>query len=481
MSPQIMSHWTLDPARHAKLFPMDMRPQAHEIIRTWLFYTDREGVAARARDSLDARRDQRLDPRPGPQEDAQVEGQRRPRPRTCSTSTRPTRCATGRRARGSGVDTTFDEQVMKLGRRLATKLVNAGALRDPAARARGRDAETHIPPSAISHPLDRRVRRSGLRERRARATASFDGFEYAAALQATEEAFWDFCDNYLEIVKVRAYAESRVAGARSALATLQLALRVFLRLLAPALPVRDRGGLVVALRRQRGRPLDSRRAVAERRRSSPACALERAGARTPPRARSRPASAARRPPRRRACAGRSRGSRCAARETDLAALQAVLSDVLAAGVVDTTACRLVARARPAMARSSRPRSSWRRRPPSRPSALARQRQHPLGLSQVRLVEHLAVERRRCPCPGSRGTRRRRGARARPPAGVGLNARWITATWSGWIAILPVKPSMRARAQVFSSPAASRKSGYTVSTGCTPAATAPARHSARASW
>ena len=39
LTPQIISGWPDDPERHAKLFPMDLRPQSHEIIRTWAFYT----------------------------------------------------------------------------------------------------------------------------------------------------------------------------------------------------------------------------------------------------------------------------------------------------------------------------------------------------------------------------------------------------------------------------------------------------------
>jgi valyl-tRNA synthetase len=68
------------------------------------------------------------------------------------------------------------------------------------------------------------------------ATAAFERFEYAIALQATEDAFWSFCDDYLELVKTRSYAEEDTQGRRSAIATLQLAMSTFLRLLAPFLP-----------------------------------------------------------------------------------------------------------------------------------------------------------------------------------------------------------------------------------------------------
>jgi valyl-tRNA synthetase len=69
-----------------------------------------------------------------------------------------------------------------------------------------------------------------------RAGAALEGFDYAAALQTTEEAFWEFCDDYVELVKVRSYGEEDSPGRRSAHATLGLALRTFLRLFAPVLP-----------------------------------------------------------------------------------------------------------------------------------------------------------------------------------------------------------------------------------------------------
>jgi len=68
------------------------------------------------------------------------------------------------------------------------------------------------------------------------SSRALDGFDYAAALQVIEEAFWSFCDNYLELVKLRSYDEEDSPGRRSAVATLAWGLRSFLRLLAPFLP-----------------------------------------------------------------------------------------------------------------------------------------------------------------------------------------------------------------------------------------------------
>jgi valyl-tRNA synthetase len=129
------------------------------------------------------------------------------------------------------VDTAFDPAQMKVGRRLAIKLLNASkfilAGTDVAAAA-GRP---------VTAALDRGML-TNLAQLVAEATEALDDYDYARALQRTEAFFWDFCDNYVELVKARRYGlgTDGAGGQASAQAALTTALDTLLRLFAPYLP-----------------------------------------------------------------------------------------------------------------------------------------------------------------------------------------------------------------------------------------------------
>jgi valyl-tRNA synthetase len=229
LTPQIACGWVDDPDLFDRTFPMDMRPQAHEIIRTWLFST-----IVRSHYEHGAL----------PWRNAAISGfivdpDRKKLSKSAGNMPDDPMTLIGRHGADAvrywaangrpGMDMTFDEGQMKVGRRLAIKLLNASkfALGLGSAEATGEPTE----------PLDLAMLQ-GLAELVEEVTAVFDRFDYARALERTEAYFWSFCDNYLELVKNRAYGSSPSgeAGAASARATLGRALSTLLRLFAPFLP-----------------------------------------------------------------------------------------------------------------------------------------------------------------------------------------------------------------------------------------------------
>ncbi|MDX9971441.1 MAG: valine--tRNA ligase [FCB group bacterium] len=232
LTPQIATRWVEDPERHKKLFPMDIRPQSHEIIRTWAFYTIVKAY---------------LDEGEIPWRNVVISGwildpDRKKMSKSQGNVVTPEPLidqfgADGVRywaARARlGVDTAYDELVFKVGKRLCTKLFNASKF--VIGRLEGVDPAT-LTVDKVTHETDRAVV-AQLRPLLERAKEAFEGFDYAQALQLTEEFFWGtFCDNYLELAKNRTYEEGLTEGRLSACATLRLLHRAMVRLLAPYLP-----------------------------------------------------------------------------------------------------------------------------------------------------------------------------------------------------------------------------------------------------
>src|SRR6185437_4785400 len=224
LTPQIACGWEDDPDLFAQTFPMDLRPQGHDIIRTWLFSTVVRSHyehgslpwqhVALSGWILDPDRKKMAKSRGNvvvPTEMLEQYGA--DAVRYWAASARP------------GIDTAFDPSQMKIGRRLAVKVLNACkfAFGLPPAPA---DAE-------VTEAIDRAML-AQLATLIDDATSAFENYDYARALQATEEFFWRFCDDYLELVKVRAYQNG--PDSDSARAALRIAVSVLLRLFAPFLP-----------------------------------------------------------------------------------------------------------------------------------------------------------------------------------------------------------------------------------------------------
>jgi valyl-tRNA synthetase len=224
LTPQIVSGWLDDPALFARVFPMDLRPQAHDIIRTWLFDTVLR--AHLEQDSLPWRHAALsgwvLDPDRKKMSKSKgnvitpmalLEEHGSDGVRYWSANGRP------------GTDTAFDAQQMKVGRRLAIKLLNAAKFALMQAEPRG----------PITEPLDRGMLTT-LAALVRESTDKLEDYDYAWVLANTETFFWGFCDDYLELVKSRRYGDFTPEGAASANSAMLVALSTMLRLFAPFLP-----------------------------------------------------------------------------------------------------------------------------------------------------------------------------------------------------------------------------------------------------
>jgi len=226
LTPQIAGGWERDPDLFERVFPMDMRPQAHEIIRTWLF-------------SSVVRAD--LENNELPWKHAAISGwildpDRKKMSKSKGNVVTPMDmldeyssdavrywAASGR----PGTDTAFDIGQMKIGRRLAIKLLNASKF--VLTITNSGDVEQ------VTDPLDQAML-TRLNDTVKSATAAFEDFNYAKALDTAESFFWEFTDDYVELVKERAYGESDGMNTQSARSALYLALTIQLRLFAPFLP-----------------------------------------------------------------------------------------------------------------------------------------------------------------------------------------------------------------------------------------------------
>jgi valyl-tRNA synthetase len=224
LTPLIAGGWLEDDDLLGRVFPMDLRPQGQDIIRTWLFSTVLRAHAERAvlpwtnaaisgfitdpdRKKMSKSKGNVVTP------EALLDEYGSDGVRYWAASARP------------GADCVFDPAEMKVGRRLAIKLLNAS-------RFALLQAE---PVGAITEPLDRGML-TALARLVDESTEQLEQYDYARVLERTERFFWSFCDDYLELVKGRRYGDLTPEGAASANSAMRVALSVLLRLFAPYLP-----------------------------------------------------------------------------------------------------------------------------------------------------------------------------------------------------------------------------------------------------
>ena len=134
-----------------------------------------------------------------------------------------------------GTDTTFDENQLKVGRKLATKILNVAKFVLTTCGVEPEGSDGLDDPAHLTETLDRSML-AALDLVVIEATTSFEEYDYARALERIERFFWGFCDNYVELVKGRAYGAAGEAGGRSAAFALRRALSTLLRMFAPFMP-----------------------------------------------------------------------------------------------------------------------------------------------------------------------------------------------------------------------------------------------------
>ena len=229
LTPQLAGGWIEDPEKFAKVFPYDLRPQGQDIIRTWLFSSLLRGEqehgqlpwknAAISGWILDPDRKKMSKSKGNVVVPAEpIDNHGADAVRYWAASAR------------LGTDAAFDEGQMKVGRRLAIKLLNAAKFALSFEVPAGATEVTEAVDQAMLLALAEVVRE---------ATVAFEAYDHTKALELTEKFFWTFTDDYLELVKERAYnAEGTVSAAQQASAAIALrkALHVMLRLFAPFLP-----------------------------------------------------------------------------------------------------------------------------------------------------------------------------------------------------------------------------------------------------
>ncbi|CAN7975236.1 unnamed protein product, partial [Ixodes persulcatus] len=245
VSPQLSTHgisddFAVNKDRHDKLFPMDLRPQAHEIIRTWAFYTILKAhlhqntlpwknimvsgwCLAEDRSKMSKSKDNVLVP------ETLLEQYGSDVIRYWSANSK------------LGADTAYSEDVMKNGKRLVNKLWNAAKFVSiHFDKLKGEDKKTKLLDikEKITNEFDQWMINK-LVELVNTAKNELQNYEYANAMHLTEKFFWAvFCDNYLEISKTRSYDEKNKnpQGQYSSILTLYHVMQTLLKLFAPFMP-----------------------------------------------------------------------------------------------------------------------------------------------------------------------------------------------------------------------------------------------------
>ncbi len=231
VSPQIVTGWLDEPKKFAKLFPLSLRPQAHEIIRTWLFYSIvKSWYQFGCLPWSDALISGWAIAGEGQEKISKSKGGGPAAPLALIQKYSADALRYWASSAATGKDAIINEEKFQAGAKLVTKLWNVARFAEPFIQNAPRDLPAGETTSADNWILARCAQLVG------EVTKAFEEYEYASARSEIEDFFWrDLADNYLEMAKLRLYDPAHPAHI-GACYTLRTILRTILKLFAPLLP-----------------------------------------------------------------------------------------------------------------------------------------------------------------------------------------------------------------------------------------------------
>jgi valyl-tRNA synthetase len=232
MTPQIAGRWLADPELYRRVFPMNLRPQAHDIIRTWAFYTIVKSLHHFGQLPWNTVAISGHGLSPTGTKISKSRGNSQSEPLAIMARYSADAIRYWAAGAGFGRDSLISEEQFKTGQKLVTKLWNVFRF----SLTFLADYQLQPEPPAGLTPTDNWLL-ARLQQAIGQATSHFENYEFGRARSTVEDFFWNvLADNYIEMAKYRLYNAEDKAGREAARYSLYQALLAVIKLLAPILP-----------------------------------------------------------------------------------------------------------------------------------------------------------------------------------------------------------------------------------------------------